>query len=156
MVWKYTPRVAVILMLCLLCVPAQPINNGMPSDASPAAMLECQLKSCQLKKILDPFVHRKDSSVLRETLPPMQQVVLHVRQTKAQSNLYKALKRFERRKGITSYLTRYHLSRPIHNHPACLLMKPSESASEDSEDSDDELTNRDGGKSMPTKWAKRA
>lgn len=115
---------------------ARPINSGMPSDATPAEKLECNLKSKQLKNILAPYVHRKDSTVLQETLPPMQQVILHVRQTKLQSNLYKALKRFEERKGITSYLTRYQLAKPIHNHPACLLMKASQAAEEDSDDSD--------------------
>ena len=104
----------------------------MPSDATPAEVQECELKSCQLKNILAPYVHRKDSTVLRETLPPMQQVILHVRQSKMQSNLYKALKRFEQKNGITNFLTRYALARPLHNHPACLLMKPSSPASDDS------------------------
>lgn len=102
---------------------AKPINAGMPSDAPPAAVKECELKSAQLKSILSPYVHRKDVSVLRESLPPMQQVILHLRQSKLQSNLYKNLKRYEDMNEITNFLHRYHLSRPIHNHPACLLMQ---------------------------------
>ena len=129
-----------LMMFCtlLLLFSAIPIDKGMPSDATPAEVQECELKSCQLKNILAPYVDRKDSTVLRETLPPMQQVILHVRQSKMQSNLYKVLKRFEKKNDITNFLTRYALARPLHNHPACLLMKASSSAADDSSLDSDE------------------
>lgn len=66
-----------------------PIMKGMTSDATKDAVWESSLKSAQLQKILSPYVHRKDATVLREDLPAMQQVVIHTRQTKMQTNLYK-------------------------------------------------------------------
>ena len=72
---------------------AIPIKKGMAKDSPVDEIRECDLKSTQLKKILEPYVNRKDSHVLRRDLPPMQQVVLHVRQSKMQTNLYKELRR---------------------------------------------------------------
>lgn len=114
---------------------ANPIMKGMPSDAAPAEIRECHLKSAQLKAILNAFVHRKDTSVLRAVLPPLQQVVLHLRQTRLQTKLYTAQKRFVKRNNITNFLKDYQLCRPIYNHPACLLMQhPSAHASDSDED----------------------
>jgi SNF2 family DNA or RNA helicase len=111
---------------------AKPIMAGLPSDASVEEKRLSNLKSKELNNILSPYVHRKDEHVLREFLPSLTQAVIHVRQTKIQTNLYKALKRHEDLNGITNYLERFSNSRPIHNHPACLLMKSKqEDSSED-------------------------
>jgi SNF2 family DNA or RNA helicase len=111
---------------------SKPIMAGLPSDASEEEKRLSSLMSKQLNKILSPYVHRKDEHVLRELLPSLTQVVIHVRQTKLQTNLYKALKRHEDLNGITNYLERFANSRPIHNHPACVLMKSKqEDSSED-------------------------
>ena len=80
---------------------ANPIMGGMARDSSPEAVRECDLKSAQLKAILSPYVHRKDASVLRQELPPLQQVVMHLRQSRMQTLLFKELKRFENKKGET-------------------------------------------------------
>ncbi|CAB9508961.1 ISWI chromatin-remodeling complex ATPase ISW2 [Seminavis robusta] len=101
---------------------AQPIMAGLPSDASIEQRRESSLKSKQLNNILSPFVHRKDVSVLRDFLPALSQVVLHVRPTKVQTRLYTALKRYENTLDKNNFLEKYSRSRPIHNHPACLLM----------------------------------
>lgn len=105
---------------------AAPISKGMASDCTPAELQLCDQKSSELKQLLSGVVHRKDVGYLRRELPPMQQVILHVRLSKMQTNLCKTLKRHEKKHNITNYLTRYSLARPIHNHPACLLSQSSD------------------------------
>jgi SNF2 family DNA or RNA helicase len=125
---------------------SDPIMKGMASDAPPSVVKECDLKASQLKTILAPFVHRKDASALRSSLPPMQQVILTMRQSKIQTNLYKELKRYETRKGITNYFKRYQLARPIHNHPACLLMSSNDPESDVDSSEDGDADDDDSGK----------
>ena len=83
-------------------------------------------KSKELNTILDPYVHRVDSSELRKDLPPMQQVVLHVRQTSLQSKIYRAHKRFQRNPftDANSFLKQYATLRPVHNHPVRFACAP--------------------------------
>jgi SNF2 family DNA or RNA helicase len=75
---------------------ADPIMRGMASDAGPEAVLAHLTKTKELNEVLAPIVHRKDASELRKELPPMQQVVLHVRQSRIQSRLYTAYKRLQK------------------------------------------------------------
>lgn len=99
-----------------------PIETGLASDASPIAVRESNDASRKLHNVLAPYVQRKDATVLRKDLPPMQQVVLHVRQTKAQVHLYRAFQRYKKRNNVNNFFTSYQMIRPLHNHPSTLLM----------------------------------
>jgi hypothetical protein len=58
--------------------------------------------------------------------------VIHVRQSKMQTRLYRS---FTRQHGNSkTFLEKYHMLRPVHNHPACLLIQHL---------SDDELSSLD-------------
>lgn len=100
----------------------------MASNCSLDAHYISLTKSKELNTILDPYVHRVDSSELRKDLPPMQQVVVHVRQTSLQSKLYRAYKRHQRdllRSSVNtcnSFLKQFSLLRPVHNHPVSLIV----------------------------------
>lgn len=98
-----------------------PINTGLPSDASEQAIHLSNEKSAQLYELLSPFVQRKDASVLKDEVPPMQQVVLHIRPSKLQTHFYRAAKHFSNK----NFFKLFQALKPIHNHPGCLLMKPS-------------------------------
>lgn len=104
----------------------KPIALGMASNCSLDAHYTSLTKSKELNTILDPYVHRVDSSELRKDLPPMQQVVMHVRQTSLQSKLYRAYKRFQRNPhtnvNYNSFLKQYSSLRPVHNHPVRLFV----------------------------------
>ena len=80
------------------------------------------------------ILQRKDATILLDDLPPMQQVVLVIRQTKTQSRLYRAFARYKQKKSITNFFTTYQMVRPLHNHPGTLLLggvHPNEIMSED-------------------------
>jgi transcriptional regulator ATRX len=86
-----------------------PIEKGMASDVSPSAALLSQQKSAELHQKLAAIVNRKDASVLRQVLPPLQQVVLHVRPTRVQSQIYNEYKKFQRRKDSKNFFKAYQV-----------------------------------------------
>jgi DNA repair and recombination protein RAD54 and RAD54-like protein len=104
---------------------ANPITKGMTSNCSASVHYSSLDKANELNKILEPHVHRVDSSVLRSILPPMQQVVIHLRQTSMQSKLYRAYKRYQNKPGnvvnYSNFLKQFASLRPVHNHPVRLL-----------------------------------
>lgn len=109
-----------------------PIVSGLSSDAKSDAKQEADEKLNKIQELLRPFVQRKDASVLLEDLPPMQQVVLHVRQTKIQSRLYGAYKKYQQSSEENNFLRMYSSLRVVHNHPGCLLLnKEDEKAGKD-------------------------
>lgn len=110
-----------------------PILCGMSSDSTAADKEMADEKMQEIKEKLRPYVQRKDASVLLEDLPPMQQVVLHVRQTKVQSRLYGAYKKYARSgvEDAKNFLRMYSNLRPIHNHPGCLLLREPKAGKED-------------------------
>lgn len=101
---------------------ASSIMTGLASDASAFAIRTSNEASKRLHTVLSPYVQRKDANVLRKDLPKMQQVILHVRQTKLQVHLYRAFKRYRKSIGLTNFFQSYQMIRPLHNHPGTLLM----------------------------------
>jgi transcriptional regulator ATRX len=110
-----------------------PIADGIASDASEKAKALADDKLSEIQQKLEPYVNRKDASVLLEDLPPMQQVVLHLRQTKLQARLYGAFKKHQKKGDgdFQNFLKTYHELRPIHNHPGCLLLRARAAAGSD-------------------------
>jgi SNF2 family DNA or RNA helicase len=98
-----------------------PILAGMPSDACEEDVRESDAQLDVMKEKLQPYVQRRDASILLNDPPPMQQVVLHVRQTKLQARLYGAYKKL-RKTGANNFLKTFNQLRPVHNHPGCLLV----------------------------------
>lgn len=80
-----------------------------------------------LKEIFETIsssIHRLDSSILEKDLPPMQQAVIHVRQSKVQISLYRAFNKHQESTGNKNFLDHYSQLFPVNNHPATLLMRP--------------------------------
>ena len=107
----------------------EPIQEGEAADATEQEVYAYLSKTKEINKILAPYVHRKDASVLREVLPPLQQVVLHVRQSRQQCRLYRGYERLRERGNehdgevnYKNFLRTYHDTRLLHNHPGCLLI----------------------------------
>ncbi|CAJ1961919.1 unnamed protein product [Cylindrotheca closterium] len=102
-----------------------PIQEGVSTDATGEAKKKADESMNEIQGILEPYVHRKDAGVLLEELPPMQQVVLHTRQTKLQRRLNGAYKRFQKSsdKDVNNFLHMYNSLRTVHNHPGTLLFR---------------------------------
>lgn len=109
---------------------ATPIMMGMASDSSIEAVRRSHAASRKLHDALSPYVQRKDSKVLKKDLPPMQQVVLHVRQSKAQARLFRSFKTFQKISGCNDFFKCYQMTRTLTNHPGILLVPSRSSSSE--------------------------
>ena len=104
-----------------------PIMNGMASDAPLAAVYNSMVQSNLLNERLMPHVQRKDASELMKELPPMQQVVLHVRQSRMQCSLFRYYQRLQKSDSIhKNFLKMYTTLRPITNHPGTLFLSSSD------------------------------
>ena len=127
----------------------KPIHLGLMNDSTLSQKEASAEKTSQLIKILDPFVQRKDARELAAVLPPMQQVVLHVRQSRRQSDLYRDFKRWQKKNSRNFFLALAALN-PIHNHPGSLLFRKArdrherqqERIAEGDEEIDDRLCRR--------------
>lgn len=104
-----------------------PIMMGMASDSSSMAVRNSNHASRKLYHLLSPYVHRKDAKVLRKDLLPMQQCVLHIRQSKIQMHLYRAFKAYQKASGENNFFKCYQMTRTLTNHPGTLLMPGRES-----------------------------
>lgn len=98
-----------------------PIMAGVPSDCSRAEAEKQEECTKKMQAILDEFVHRRDQSILAKDLPPLQQTIIHVRQSKAQIKLYREFRRYQRESGDKGFFKQYHALRPVANHPAVLF-----------------------------------
>jgi SNF2 family DNA or RNA helicase len=106
------------------------IDKGMASDAGLEDVRKSLSKQKELNGLLSPFIDRVDCSILKDELQPMTQVVLHVRQTRLQSNLYRAFTRYSKANPelkLNNVFNRYACLKPIHSHPAAVLF-PSENS----------------------------
>jgi SNF2 family DNA or RNA helicase len=61
-----------------------PIMDGLKADSSEGQKMRQEELIYELHKILRPFVHRKDSTILQQDLPFIQQAVIVVRQSRVQ------------------------------------------------------------------------
>ena len=66
-----------------------PINEGMLSDSTPEQVALQVQKVGELRSTMIPFVQRKGNKILQKDLPPYQQIVLYIQQTKLQRSLMK-------------------------------------------------------------------
>jgi hypothetical protein len=73
----------------LLFALSIPIEAGLPSDVSHKEKLVSLQLQLDLKKKLDPYVHRKSANVLRKLLPPIYDNLLYLQSSKIQSRLIK-------------------------------------------------------------------
>lgn len=99
--------------------------HGVQSDA---VIEEQELGTKLLKDLfvtLSPFIQRLDSSVLERDLPPIQQTVIHVRQTKTQALLYRAFKKYQQQSESNNFLEQYSKLFLVNNHPGSLLCRRS-------------------------------
>lgn len=118
-----------------------PIIDGQASDAVQIVKDTADEKLEELKRRVEPYVHRKSAAFLRKDLPPMHQVVLHLRKTKLQNILYNEHNKFKNRSvGPDNFLRNYNMLRPINNHPGVVLTKKRKSPQEGNDD--DKTKNR--------------
>jgi len=110
------------------------IMSSMNTDSSNEVVRSGEILVQEIWDTLAPFVQRLDSSVLAKDLPHMQQVVIHVRQSKIQAKLYRAFQNYQRKAETNNFFDRYSKLFPVNNHPGCLLLRstPSENSIQDS------------------------
>lgn len=121
---------------------ADPITSGLPSDATDDEILNSLRKSKELNERLTPYVHRKDASELKKTLPPLFQVVLHIRPTKMQTKLYRRYERQKKRSddnNRNNFFKQYKALGPVNNHPGSLLC-PNKGGKADKDETEDDTT----------------
>jgi hypothetical protein len=101
-----------------------PITGGMASNSTTRAVRLSDDRSRELYTFLHPFVHRKDLTQLKKDLPPLQHVVLNLRQTKMQSRMflrYRSIKGRDSR--YKNFFCAHQALSPISNHPATVLVE---------------------------------
>ncbi|KAG7348165.1 SNF2-related protein [Nitzschia inconspicua] len=108
---------------------AEPIYVGMAKDARRSFKTYADELIKKFTAKVDPFVHRRDATVLVNDLPSLQQVVLHVRPTKAQRALYALYRKYQKSSGQKNFFHQFSSLRPIHNHPAAIMYRSIESNS---------------------------
>lgn len=102
---------------------SDPIMDGMKKDATAQELFAHDNALKQLHEILDSFVQRRGADVLANDLPPMQQCVINIRQSKLQQKLYRQFGRYKKQPGVrNNFFDQYQKLRPVNNHPATLLI----------------------------------
>jgi hypothetical protein len=103
------------------------IQFGMVSDAPEAVKNSADESLTRLVEILEPYIHRRDVSLLRKDLPYLQQVCLHVPPTKIQHAFYNAFRQHHLVTNEKNFLKQYSALRTIHNHPGTLFCREGKS-----------------------------
>ncbi len=103
---------------------ATKIMSSLTSDSSAESQEQGEKLLAELFEIVSPYIQRLDSTVLKRDLPPMQQAVIHVRQTKTQHALYRAFK-YKKNHSNNNFLEQYSKLFPVGNHPGALLFRGS-------------------------------
>jgi len=87
---------------CLCSLPfvnSDPVERGLPRDATLEEKLEALEKQVELKRKLEPYVHRKGAEVLRDTLPPIYDNLLYLEPSAIQQRLMKCHKK-QQKEGV--------------------------------------------------------
>lgn len=101
----------------------EPIMAGMKKDATAQELFRHDNCMQQLWVILDSFLQRRGADVLAKELPPMQQCVINIRQSKLQQKLYRQFGRYKKQADVkNNFFDQYQKLRPVNNHPATLLL----------------------------------
>jgi len=100
----------------------KPIMDGLKADSSQDQKIRQEELIYELHKILGPFVHRKDSTILQQDLPFLQQTVIVVRQSRVQQRILQLHKKYQ---AVTTknFFDAYTKLKPIFNHPGTLLLR---------------------------------
>lgn len=100
-----------------------PIQSGMASDAPDQDKISADERLTKFVNLLEPFIHRRDASLLCKDLPSLQQACLHVTPTTMQRAFYKAFREHQEVTNEKNFLKHYSALRTVHNHPATLLIE---------------------------------
>ena len=108
----------------------EPIERGLSKDATQAAKNKSDERLEDIVRKLQPYLHRKDNDILSHQLGiPLQDVVLHLKQTRQQRLLYNEFKSHQSNNSNDSssssknFFKVFSALRPVHNHPGSLVMK---------------------------------
>ncbi|KAG6555509.1 hypothetical protein Mapa_002744 [Marchantia paleacea] len=129
-----------------------PIENGQHCDSTASDVRVMKMRAHVLNKTLRGFVQRKDSSVLKDELPPKCVYVISVRLSNLQRRLYEHYlqihgmmhdddEALENKTHRRLLFNAYHSFSKIWNHPDLLLLAQEEKIRRQQEDSFDEFAN---------------
>lgn len=127
---------------------ADPIQGAMASNAPDIEKSRADELLQDLIYKTTFFIHRRDPSVLRQDLPPLTHICLHVRPTKVQRALtarYAKLRKSDDA-AYNNFLKQYTHMRSVTNHPGSLLMTGKGGNS----DGSDQLKSKMNGRDSPT------
>lgn len=100
-----------------------PIQSSMGSDAPEEVKILADKRLTEFVDRLEPFIHRRDASLLRKDLPSLQQICLHVPPTKMQRAFYGTFREHQEVTNEKNFLKQYAALRNVHNHPGTLLFR---------------------------------
>ena len=66
----------------------EPINIALSNDATESEIKKGKQRMALLYRELEPFMHRRTSHLLQRQLPPKHEMVIYVKQSRAQADLY--------------------------------------------------------------------
>ena len=112
-----------------------PIQIGMASDATDAKKTSADDCLTRFVNTVEPYIQRRDASLLRKDLPSLQQVCFHVPPTKIQRAFYRAFRGHQERTNEKNFLKHYAALRTIHNHPGTLLLRDENTKDKQKQDS---------------------
>jgi len=92
-----------MLTRCLLFIRF-PIERGLPCDAEAEVKLQALEKQSELKRKLEPYVHRKGAKVLRDELPKLHDTILYLQASSTQRTLLKEHKKHQDRTNFLRYV----------------------------------------------------
>jgi len=105
----------------------EPIEAAMGSDTEHSVQMIADERLTELFQSLQPYVQRRDASLLLADLPSLQQVVLHLRPTKLQRLLYAEYRKYQKATHQNNFLLQFASLRNVHNHPGALYFRTDES-----------------------------
>lgn len=104
----------------------EPIEAAMGSDTEHSVQMIADERLTELFQSLQPYVQRRDASILLADLPSLQQVVLHLRPTKLQRLLYAEYRKYQKATNQNNFLLQFASLRNVHNHPGALYFRTDE------------------------------
>jgi transcriptional regulator ATRX len=100
----------------------KPIEDGMARDAVTEAVAMQVAKSKELYELMETFTQRRDNAILKNELPPLQEAILHIRQSPLQRSLYAAYKKHSAKNDDKNFFRAYKSQFLVNNHPGTLLI----------------------------------
>ena len=89
---------------------SNPVERALPKDAELEVKLLGLQMQVELKKKLEPYIHRKGAKVLRKNLPPVEDFLLYLEPSNPQQELMRFHKRLQKCGFLSNNFFRYVLA----------------------------------------------